>query len=321
VYPAARYKLDRRMVKGKPCLFHVLSIDLTLPGTQFVVSPPKYIGYKTREFAQEMEAQAAVNGGFWKLVTHDPLGLVVSAGRRWPDAADDDKHGFLAFTKDGEAWISPPEERKHPSSEEAYMAISGFPMIVRDGEIGRTRGCGYICMVGPRTAVGLDETGETITFVVVDGRQKKSGGTDLTNLAQYMIDQGIHEALNLDGGGSSTLYLANRGGVVNTPSEGRERAVLNNIAIFLAETLPEPEPEPEPDAATDAAQPADAGAAPAAAPPGKTVTFAEEDFEPTGSPDPPLLLKKLLVVGGAGGVVVLIAAGVVMLIRRRRERR
>lgn len=68
----------------------------------------------------------------------------------------------------------------------------------------------------PRTAVGIDGHGEWI-LVVVDGRQPgKSIGMSLGEVTGLMISLGCQFALNLDGGGSSTMYLD--GKVVNSPS-------------------------------------------------------------------------------------------------------
>ncbi len=65
---------------------------------------------------------------------------------------------------------------------------------------------------------------------MVDGRQTESRGVDLTELAIIMKDLGCVEALNLDGGGSSSM-VAN-GILLNRPSGGTLREVMSAIAIF-----------------------------------------------------------------------------------------
>ncbi len=74
----------------------------------------------------------------------------------------------------------------------------------------------------PRTAIGLLEDG-TWVFVVIDGRSKQSNGFTIMELAQFMKDLGCTSALNLDGGGSSTMVVQDR--VVNVPC-GREYALV-----------------------------------------------------------------------------------------------
>lgn len=82
----------------------------------------------------------------------------------------------------------------------------------------------------PRTSVGFSKDSTKIFFVVVDGRQQSSAGMTLPELAELMINIGAYHALNLDGGGSSTMYVD--GEVKNNPSDGIERPVSNAILIL-----------------------------------------------------------------------------------------
>ncbi|MDR5695870.1 MAG: phosphodiester glycosidase family protein [Armatimonadota bacterium] len=85
----------------------------------------------------------------------------------------------------------------------------------------------------PRTAVGVTRTGRVL-LVVVDGRQPDhSLGMTLPELAALLLRLGVTDALNLDGGGSSTLVV--RGMVVNSPSdETGERAVADALLVLPA---------------------------------------------------------------------------------------
>ena len=75
----------------------------------------------------------------------------------------------------------------------------------------------------PRTALGLDRTGRWLTLLVVDGRQQGySEGVSLRELAEIMLAEGCWQALNLDGGGSSIMLMAeapNSFKVLNRPSD------------------------------------------------------------------------------------------------------
>ncbi|MDI3319454.1 phosphodiester glycosidase family protein [Pinibacter soli] len=90
----------------------------------------------------------------------------------------------------------------------------------------------------PRTAVGKLADG-SIMLVVVDGRFEESAGMNLIELQQVMRWLGCVSALNLDGGGSSTMYIKGEpdNGVVNYPSDNKkfdhdgEREVANTILI------------------------------------------------------------------------------------------
>ena len=88
----------------------------------------------------------------------------------------------------------------------------------------------------PRTAVGIDnDTGEVL-LLVIDGRQSVSRGYTMLELANLMVDLGADEALNLDGGGSSTMVA--RGG------KGRNRVV--NVALGRVPAAGAPTPSRSP---------------------------------------------------------------------------
>ncbi len=83
----------------------------------------------------------------------------------------------------------------------------------------------------PRTALGWND--EHFFMVVVDGRQEPlSVGMTYPELAALMKRLGCAYAMNLDGGGSSTLWLD--GHIMNSPSDGRERRVANGLILVSA---------------------------------------------------------------------------------------
>lgn len=120
-------------------------------------------------------------------------------------------------------------------------AVAGGPTLVKDGRItvtsaeekfapDITRGR------APRTGIGLHDDG-TITLLVVDGRDGSvSRGVTLTEFAQQFLALGAKQALNFDGGGSSTMVIQGR--VVNHPSDGRERPVTTAIGLVAAPAAP-----------------------------------------------------------------------------------
>jgi hypothetical protein len=82
----------------------------------------------------------------------------------------------------------------------------------------------------PRSALGISRDSATLYVVAVDGRQQTSVGMTLEELADAMISLGAYEAMNLDGGGSTTLVV--RDSIVNKPSDANgERPVGNVVAI------------------------------------------------------------------------------------------
>ncbi|MEV4413167.1 phosphodiester glycosidase family protein [Catellatospora sp. NPDC049609] len=112
----------------------------------------------------------------------------------------------------------------------AQVAIGGNLVLVKDG-VATT----VAHPKNPRTAVGFSADGLTMWLVVVDGRTTASVGMTYVELAAYMKSLGADDAINLDGGGSSTLVARMPGAtsvsVRNAPSDGAQRAVPNGIGF------------------------------------------------------------------------------------------
>ena len=142
-----------------------------------------------------------------------------------------------------QAWPEPPAHvpgspanlEGEPAPWPVEDALGAGPALVSNGQVRVTTNeevffGSAIPDTHPRTAAGIRSDG-TLLLLVVDGRQPVSRGVDLEQLAAIMLDIGADEALNLDGGGSSALFV--NGGLVNRPSgitAGRE--VMSAIGVF-----------------------------------------------------------------------------------------
>ena len=121
-----------------------------------------------------------------------------------------------------------------PDEGEIRTAVGGGPRLVREGRVsvenrGERFSDGFASTRHPRTGVGVREG--RVVMVTVDGRQPGySAGMTLEELARVFVELGCTEAMNLDGGGSTTMVVRSR--VVNSPSGGVERAVANGLALF-----------------------------------------------------------------------------------------
>jgi len=131
-----------------------------------------------------------------------------------------------------------------PATLPVAELIGGGPRIVRDGaqsveSVAEGFGASFASDRHPRTAVGFSQDSTTVYFFTVDGRQTGySVGMSLYELADYMLEWGVWEGINLDGGGSTTMVV--RGQVVNSPSDASgERTVANALlAVSTAPTGP-----------------------------------------------------------------------------------
>jgi hypothetical protein len=117
--------------------------------------------------------------------------------------------------------------------ERPRMALTGNRFLIKDGIVNVVDDR----EMHPRTAVGIDhDTGEVL-LLCVDGRQSFSRGYTMVEMAEMMQDLGADEALNLDGGGSTTMVARKSDGstgVVNSPSDGFQRSVANALEVTYA---------------------------------------------------------------------------------------
>ena len=117
--------------------------------------------------------------------------------------------------------------------------VGGFPVLVRDSaEVPGLDSAGsptFAPVRHPRTIVGVASGGRRILLITIDGRQPGySAGTTNRESARVALELGAREAINLDGGGSTTMVIVRNGRVeiVNKPSDAQgERAVGNALAI------------------------------------------------------------------------------------------
>jgi exopolysaccharide biosynthesis protein len=121
-------------------------------------------------------------------------------------------------------------------------AVSGSALVLRAGQVVARPGA---TARHPRSAIGLSADERSLLIVAVDGRQEHSRGVTLEELGTLMRGLGAHQALNLDGGGSTTLVVRDPGtgvfAIANRPSDSSasvpdlriERPVADVIGISL----------------------------------------------------------------------------------------
>ncbi|MEO7660485.1 MAG: phosphodiester glycosidase family protein [Pyrinomonadaceae bacterium] len=114
--------------------------------------------------------------------------------------------------------------------------VTGVPQLIKNGKIDITweqekSSRSFVETRHPRTAVAKLGDGKFL-MLTADGRSESSAGLDLYDLAAYLLELGATDAMNLDGGGSTTMFLD--GKVVNTPSDKEgERKVSDAILVTL----------------------------------------------------------------------------------------
>lgn len=167
---------------------------------------------------------AAFRAGQWSLAS----GPAMTDGKTW--SASTNARPCLVVHTNRSVTI---ETVTQPAADD-WEVIGGNTLLVHAGAVvphpNKVR--------HPRTAVGLDAAGDKLTILVADGRKPGVAlGLSYDELATEMLRRGCTEALNLDGGGSSAMAVRNPASgqmqILNAPTDGRERAVVNVLGISV----------------------------------------------------------------------------------------
>ena len=277
---------------GPNARFYAALVSLCGEGVRIAATAPPSGFEATDRWAQRVRASVAVNGDYFRLDHPYPHvhGDAVGDGIRWPDrnrlgdpkieAGEASRHGFIAF---GDGWVEFSHTALVKQNPSIYAAtqgfrptevttdipdgtlalVSGYSELVTEGRVmtcGNPTGadCWYdradLRQRHPRTAMGLSEDRRTFILLVVDGRG--AGGSEGmigVELAWLIHELGAFQAYNLDGGGSSMMWVRGSG-TINHPSDGTPRSVANHWAAIVT---PEATPTSCPD---DRATPTDGGA-------------------------------------------------------------
>lgn len=239
----------QRIVRTSPraLVINVLRVPLGDPRIELLVTPPtptsghEQKARTTTEFAEEFQVQLAINANFfspwsgsylWPVPERggevDVLGLAVSRGERY--GRPHDAYTSLVFTKEKHARLGEP-------GDDTITGVSGRPVLVKDGVVKTLRSR----HLEPRTALCVTAE-RMLVMVTVDGRQPRySEGMGLGELAELMLELQCHNALNLDGGGSTTMVVRSKESgtkILNTPIHrrippGQERPIANHFGIFV----------------------------------------------------------------------------------------
>jgi hypothetical protein len=126
-----------------------------------------------------------------------------------------------------------------PGHGKLRTVAGGWPVIVNDGksvaeyaDIVEGTFPRFSATRHPRTAAGISQDGSTLYLVTVDGRRESDSGMSLSELATTMMQLGAYEAMNFDGGGSTTMVID--GQVVNRPSDqAGERPIGSGLLIVF----------------------------------------------------------------------------------------
>lgn len=240
---------------------NAMRIDLTNPDISFMTTPGNGAlpgdaqSQTTGGFLEQHSLQVAVNANFFSpccdatTQPKDLTGLAISQGtvvspadyNSIPPGGTADS---LVITKDNQAAITHVTPGSDVSS--FYSAVSGGPVLVNAGQIAVSQvPADSWSAQNPRTAVGVSADGSFLLLMTIDGRQPGfSDGATLYDTASWLLALGAYQGLNLDGGGSTSMVMADANGdatYLNRLSGGTPRFNGNNLGVYAA-ALPVPEP-------------------------------------------------------------------------------
>ena len=233
----------------RPQIVNAVMVDLANSGIQPFVSPAisgNNVAMKTSEFIKQYDLDLAINGSFfypftentpWDYSPHSgdtahALGENISDGIRYGKATK--SWNVLCFDQANLAQIA----LNNHCPKDTVQGIAGQEILVKNG----VSIIDYETKAYGRAAVGINRQGNKLWIFVVDGKQPfYSEGATLSELAQIATDLGCDRAINLDGGGSTTLAVKQSGKVrllnaaIHTKIPMRERPVANHLGFKLIE--------------------------------------------------------------------------------------
>lgn len=235
-------------MEGKATKLFIFEIDLNTPGLGIEASTP----FNKPDFdRQEMTLQATyedqpghqvwggINGDFFNMDTGQPQGVLYKNGQAIKTSVTDEVNTFFGILKDGTALIG--NQATYATVQGTLQeAVGGRATLIEDG----VQKIQTDDAIEPRTAIGVSEDGKTVYMLAVDGRNfYYSNGMTYQDLGKILHALGAYDAINLDGGGSTTFFTRNTSGsegqfeLRNWPSDngGVERPVANGLLIVSSD--------------------------------------------------------------------------------------
>lgn len=196
---------------------------------------------ETSVAARRSGAVVAINGSYFDMKEGHSVCYLRKNGVVVDTTAHDNILATIAngalFIRHGKLKLTPWNKQKERDCRlKRGVVLASGPLMLLDGKVCDFSACnpGFVNTKHPRSAVVLT-TDKKILLIVVDGRRKGvAEGISIPHFAHLIRVLGGKDALNLDGGGSSTLWSVSLPGhgVANTPSGKTERKVANSLCVY-----------------------------------------------------------------------------------------
>ncbi|MDX8338802.1 phosphodiester glycosidase family protein [Draconibacterium sp. IB214405] len=233
------YKLKDNELFGEPQSINVIKINLKKNEYDVSVVFSDSTRVLLSEMATKQKALAAINGTFFDMKKGGSV-VFLKSGDKIITSPNPDAPVIVreaAFTVGDSVRIAafPKNDWKNWQANYKEIMVSG-PLLIKQGECIEPDSTAFTVTKHPRSAIGITSDYELL-FVTADGRhENKASGLSIKELGLLMKALNCKDAMNLDGGGSTTLW-SNKKGVLNFPSDNKvfdhegARTIANGIII------------------------------------------------------------------------------------------
>lgn len=253
-----------QLTNPRPIVAQIIKVDLNDHNLDFAVTPRTLLGTTTTTFLNNFHADVAINGQGFTMPNFDVSGFAAAEGNIYSTDPVGGLTLFISQTNQAQFLTSQPQT--------VWDAMSGPNDIVINGNVNskmlscmqyqmQYNSCpiaispydcdGSYCTVRARTTVGINLYRNEMIIITVDEIPTgTSEGAYLGEMGQMMYRCGATNAVNMDGGGSTTLTAAADNTVIpgqvllNRPSGGSERRVANHLGICVGQCIPISHPLP-----------------------------------------------------------------------------
>lgn len=240
IEPGLTWKSFQSTLDEDSLSINLLEVDLSLRNIDLIYDPEE--NHTTSAFATKNDALAAVNAGFFDMKNGGSVSYILING----EIINEDTTGWgrakllngaILKDKHGQVYIDEVKTNYWYDTTDYWedILVTG-PLLLENGGTTMYSQVTFNLKRHPRTAVCIDGDNQTLWLATIDGRHPQSAGMTIPELSMLMHSLGCQDAVNLDGGGSTTMWIEGEG-VVNYPSDNQkfdhegERPVSNVLII------------------------------------------------------------------------------------------
>ena len=240
----ALYKLNSNALFNENQNIVVVEVKKkALPGHMFEIAFSDSTLITTSQFGVEKDAQIALNGSFFDVSKGGSVaylesnGKVIARNRKYKEKwakSDSLLNGAIIVDPSGKLIIEKAKNESfyEKSDQEKAVLVSG-PILLIDGKKISLENSEFVKKRHPRSCL-CETSNKSILFIAIDGRSENAAGMNLNETQELLLRLNCLNAINLDGGGSTTLWFndGHEKGILNIPSDKVGERPVANIILY-----------------------------------------------------------------------------------------